>query len=335
MIVLLLFDILEIIFSTFKILAIVFVIVYVVQLICVFMHKSILEEITRCVLWWLTFSFHLPAVAAESGLIRKKRYAWGLVMISPAAVMTYWLLLMIFCVCTYDSSIAYENLKFTSRNDIAAITEIEDFPEFEYVDNTSRGLGNVRVTENRFTNSEEAEQLRDILDKKVESEDNIFWRKSSITDKKEIEFYGCNEVYVCERGWDSIYVKPPKGVEECKCHVSITIGTKGFMVEDEFCTSKEAEDYATPDSLYVITGVKFPDFRFVNCSYVEYYDGDESEVWLDLGKKPGRTMMESIRKSEDWNELKDGTFECMTKKTPIRITVDPQSQYVKVINGPL
>lgn len=294
------------------------------------MHKKRVADISTCFLFWTIFPFVLPFKAKKKQLISKQIYGWILVLLSPLFVLTY----LFFGICAYmDRSISFEELPFTSREEIAAITEIEDFPEFEYLKNNRDGWSGVIFIQNKFKGDDITLLLKKV-ESKLTDKENVFWSTVVLSKEEDKDFFGCNEIYACKRGWNTQYMEGPDGVEKSS-QVEIYIGKKAFNIRIEDCRVWDLEYYSNSDSLSVLTGVNFPNYEIVNLSYF----GDTIDpLWtaiLKLDKKPGKSFIQSLTNSKGWNKNDDGTyhFYCADRNGKDlweEITIDPKSRLVEL-----
>lgn len=297
----------------------IFALALVIFIASKLMHKSFVSHISECFLWWITFSFVLPFRAKKLGLITKYLYGWMLTLTSPPALLIYYI---VYSLSTINDPLPYNRLQFTSHDDIAAITKIPNFPEFEYQTNIHNGLDCTTTIKYVFKDKEQVDQLFRYLDSEVSSEDNIYWKKDTVN-SHDISFYGVGAIYNFKRGWDSLYVKRPKDIDCNDTQVRIVIGRKGFTVSSDICWTGSLDKYAVPDSLETLTGVKFPPFEFVNKSFTDNFQDYSCDVTIRMAHKPSDEMIRAMEKGDNWTELTDGTYS---------FRLDNQKSFVEFVN---
>lgn len=316
-----------------SLLFIIFVFPIVTFIVATLLHKERLANISVCIILWLVFPFALPAKVKQYSLIRRPIWRWLLALLSPMAIACYAIIFLFLGLTTESKSKAYESLSFTSREEIAAITEIADFPEFEYLNNTYYGWDDVTYTRHKFTNEKEVEKLFSVIESKIVDRDNIFWSVVTLTDEEDKTHFGSDTIYVCKRGWDTDYMDSPD-VEHNYTQVQIAIGSKGFTVRDAECYPWDMEYYSSPDSLSLLTGVSFPSYKIVNLDYWGESIDPAFIATLKLDKKPSRAFIQSIQTAEHWVQLDDGTyrFHLADRKGDLweDITIDPNSRLVEL-----
>lgn len=285
-----------------------------------FIHKDKVAHVAECVVWWLTISLIFPFRAKKHGIISRKLYGWILALLSPPAIATYYI---IYSLATINSPLPYEKLDFTTREEIASITEILDFPEFEYVDNTHDGYTGVYTVHYLFKNEEEVKTLFEALSSKYDSEDNIFWTTDSLRNE-----------YVCSRGWDGEFVKCPDNIDTGGRHVRIVIDKKGFSLTPTECWMFGADDYVNPDSLQKVIGVTLPSYTFVNCEFIDMFVDKAWEATIELENKPSIALINALQHAENWSLQDDGTFKFFMDgrngDTWETIYVNPNSRFVRI-----
>lgn len=308
--------------------AILAILPIVAMMVFKLLHKDFAVKVSKCVLWWIIWPILLPSKAKELGVISKSVYGWILALLSPIAILIY---ILVAFFLNINKPLPYDELLFTSHEDIVAITEIADFPEFEYVTNTREDFGDVNYTENRFKNEEDAEKLFLEIESKLMDKENIFWSKDSLWANEDKERFGSDIVYVCERGWDTLYTNAPKGIKEER-QVQIVVGKKIFTLKDEVCIYSDLDYYSNADSLSKLTGVQFPKYKIVNLnsSFNGFHD-PSLRATLILDKKPSWAFIQSIKKAEHWEKQDDGTYKFHMLDSSWRgITIDPKSRIVEL-----
>ena len=296
-------------------------------------HNERVANIALCVGLWLILPFALPFKAKSYGLINKSIYAWLLVLFSPIGIgICIILALSIAYIVALSKTVPYEKLSFTSREEIAAIAEMPDFPEFEYLTHSHDGWNGSNYIENRFKDTTAVVKFLGKLQSKVSEAENVYWTRVPLTSKKDKKFFGCDEIYICKRGWDIKYSRSPKGIKH-NAHVSLHVGKNAFTVRESVCWVWDMDYYSSADSLSKLTGTSFPKYDVVN---LEYWDGIDPafEAILKLDKKPTKKILNAIQKAENWRLDEDGTyhFHLSDRKGDLweDITIDPQSRIVKM-----
>ena len=303
----------------------------VAMIIFKLLHKDFVVKISKCVLWWIICPILLPSKAKKLGVIHKSVYGWMLVLLSPIAILVY--ILFAFFI-NFNKPLPYDKLPYTSHEDIAAITEIADFPEFEYVTNTKDDFGGVNYTENRFKNEKDVEQLFLKIESKLIDKENIFWSKDTLQTNEDKEYFGSDIIYICERGWDTLYTNAPKGIKEVG-QVQIIIGKKSFTLKDEICVCWDLDYYSNADSLSKLTGIQFPQYKIVNLNYCNAFIDPGWDATLKLDKKPSKAFIQSIQKANHWKKQDDGTYHFHMSDRGggdlwEDIVIDPKSRIVKL-----
>lgn len=293
--------------------------------------KETLGNACKCLLSWLTLFFLFPYLAQKAGFIKNKVVGWIIALIAPPLLVLYCL---VYGLSTMDNPLPYEKLQFTSKEEIEAITEISNFPEYEYLNNVHDGWNGVTYTRNLFKNENDVNTLLNILKSKIDDEENIYWHKDSLYNKEDREFFGCDEVYICDRGWDSLYVVPPTNIESYDIHVRVVVGKKGFTVKPESCYTGGIHEYAIPDSLYNLTGVRFPKYKIVNCCFHDMFVDWAWDATMKLDNYPSKEFIRDIEKADHWQKKDDGTYEfaMSDRKGDLweRMCVDPKSKIVTI-----
>lgn len=291
--------------------------------------KEIIGNIAVCLILWSTFSIFMPSKAEKYGLL-KKLYGWIITLLSPAAIFTY---AAMYFLCTFNSPLPYDKLHVFSNHELTAMMETDYFPEFEYEDNVHDSWNGETVVRYKFKNENDTQRLFDILDKKRNGSDNIYICKRHVAEEDR-DYFGCDSVYVYQRGFFDNINPTTKIVERDQSSILIAIGRKRFTVKEGYCYLFYIEDYANPDSLRQLTGVRFPEYKFVNCDFEDYFEDKAWGATIKLKDKPSKQFIRSIENAENWQKNEDGTyiFQLMDRKGDLfeAITVDPNSQYVNI-----
>lgn len=293
--------------------------------------KEKIVKVSECMLWWLTLSVLFPKKTAYHGLIRKKIYAWMLVLISPAAFITYAIIGLM--KTPTNKELPYEDLLATSREEMVAITMMDDFPEFEYLNNWRDNWDGKTYVRFQFKDKTEVDKFTARIRAKLNTKENFLWKIDSLSTNDSKEFFGSDIVYVFRRGWDTLYVKSPECIKENCTQLQISIGNKAFTLRYEGCYPWNLEYYSNPDSLSKLTNVKFPDYKIVNINYDDYWMDDSWNATLELEKKTTKTFIQSLNKSKNWEKLDDGRYRFFLAARNERdlweyVYVDPQSKFV-------
>lgn len=298
-------------------------------IVSLFNDNKKVGDICKCLMAWLTLFFCFPRLARKAGFVKNKLVGWLIALFAPPLLVFY---ALIYGLSTMDDPLPYDKLPYTSRGEIAAITEIPNFPEFEYIDNSYDGwLGMVTCINYHFKSEDDALNLLQELKRRCGDKENIYWAKDTLSTTEDKEFFGCTEVYVYHRGWDSLYVTRPPKVADYEAQVKIIIGKKGFIVKPEPTGSFWLEDHVTPDKLYKITGVKFPDYEVVN--YIFYYGREYScDAVIKLKHFPSKTFLKAIEKAKHWEKEKNGTytFGLDNVDASLGICVNPKSKIITI-----
>ena len=280
------------------------------------MHKEKFADIVTCFILWTIFPFILPFKVKKKGLINKQIYSWLLVLLAPFFLCCYLFMGYLFYV---NRPTAYEDLLFTSRQEIAAITEIDDFPEFEYTKNTTDRIIGETIVYYEFVDSLATKNLDKEIELKLQDKDNIFWHYEKF----------------CTRGWHTSYTKAPKGFEDdtTAYMVSVDVFPRGFRVYYKWCGAWDLDYYSNPDSLSALCSVNFPDYEIIS---LYYYDDTIDPWWnakLKLKEKPSQAFIQSLKSSEKWTKEDDGAYHFYaTDRGGVdlweEIIVNPKSKFI-------
>lgn len=310
----------------------VFSLSLVTCIVAFFKNRNRIAHIAECVMWWMTISFVMPFRAIKYRLVNKSLYAWLLALLSPAAIVTYYI---VYSIATLNSPLPYDKLNITTRDGIEGIMNLSDFPEYEYESNTHDGWTGETVVKYTFKDSVDVERLFTELEEMLCTEDSVYLSRITNEDPEFCEHWGSNEVYVFRRGWYGYYIKRPRGVnQDDEGIVNIVIGKKRLTIRYDSCYLFNIEAYATPDSLEKTTGVLFPDYEFIDCDYYDMFVDHAWEGTIRLKEKPSKQFVNSLKNAEHWKAKENGTYEFnfsdRNSDMSEIITVDPKSQYVKV-----
>ena len=292
-------------------------------------------DIADCAAWWHTLSFMLPFRARKLGVISNKIWAWLLVLASPLAWVVYAIIFMCILMVNQNKPLEYDELPFKTKDDMCALTGFGEFPEFEYMGNSKDGWDGIVWAEFRFSDEKSAEVLKQQIEAELKNEDNIFWSKDSLRKEEDKKFFGCEVVYVMERGWDSIYIEGAQEMDEKFTQVRMCIGEKGFALRHMHNWGWNLEYYSNADSLSALTDVTFPEYKMVNLIYNDYFVDSGWSATLKLNRKPCKDFINAIRNSPKWELTEEGHFHFHQSDRGGQdlwedIYVDPNSKLVKV-----
>ena len=291
------------------------------------MHKDFAAKVSECILWWGLFPILLPFRAKKLKVISKDVYAWTLALLSPLIVSI--VLVVAMHIKLHRPSI--------TREEIVAITEIADFPEFEY-HCYSTLLGMVLSEGYCFKNDEDVERLFEKIDSLIADDANSFWSKDTLTSIENIEYYGSEIVYTYNRSWDSMYIKEAKDVKVPRI-ARITIGKDVFTFAERHCSKWNLDYYSNVDNLRLLTGVEIPQYTVVNIDYNDYFF--MLHTWcatLKLDEKLSDELVQTIQKDEKWHKPNNGTYTFCVEDREGQdlwecVTIDPNSNIAKLNVG--
>jgi len=293
-----------------------------------FMKRETMKNLGKCLATWTTLFFLLPVIAKRAGFINNILVGWIVALLAPPLFVLYGLVYGLWAI---NQPLPYDELRFTSHDEIAAITEIPDFPQFKYVRNSHDGWDGTTTTWNEFTDSIEVARLFAHLDSIVGDKDNIYWSRDTLfnDDLKTVK----EVFYIYNRGWDGEYVKCPKGIKDSLTQVSMQVYHDGFIITPEPYWTGGIEDYANPGTLNKITGVDFPSLEFVNAQFNDYFVDAGWNATAKMKYEPSTKFISELKSADNWTEQKDGTFtfHLVDRDGDLYedITVDPDSRFVK------
>lgn len=296
------------------------------------MHKNKSANVSLCFILWMTLSFLFPYVAKKKGIIKKWWLAIILMLVSPAAIATYYIVATSFFGI---SPYRYEELKFTDRESIELLTELKNFPEYEYIDNSyDSWYGTHHV---RYAFKEElSSDFYNIIEsfRKEKENENVFWSIDSLTSDDDKQFFGSDIIYVYKRGWDGIYISAPSHDMPRNIDVYLYIGKKGFVCKYTENTIITLDSFGNRDSISTLTGIQFPSYKSID-SHFTPCGPDWAEDWvIELDKNPNSEFIQKIKMSPNWKVLENssGCYE-FRKEEPMKsettIIVDKNSKIVK------
>jgi hypothetical protein len=172
------------------------------------------------------------------------------------------------------------------------------------------------------------------IELKIDSKENVYWRKDSVQRLEDKEFFGGEHVYVMERAWDSIYTEMPRGTGLERANVMVVVGKKAMTIREMPCGWGSLEYYSNRDSLVALCGVPLPEYKVVNLLTYNYVHDSGWSATLKLASKPGRAFINAIRKNPQWERTTEGTYHFRMSGRGGRdlwedIYVDPNSKLVK------
>ena len=122
--------------------------------------------------------------------------------------------------------------------------------------------------------------------------------------------------------------------------LSFFIGKKGFVCRYNEYANVSLDMFGNRDSISSRTGVQFPSYKNVNCSYMDV-GPDWGEDWtILLDEKPSKEFIRQIKASPNWTPLANepGCYEyskTIEYKSIESIIVDENSRVVKANYGTL
>ena len=319
LVLIVLFGIIGVILATISIIALI---------VSKLMHKDSVAKVSECVLWWSLFPFVLPFRARKLGIIRKSIYIWLLTLLSPFVAI------IMFIVTIHIKM----NLPDITHKEVVAITEIADFPEFEYRHYYSIPLGMTLYEGYCFKNEEDVERFFEKIDSLIADGENTFWSKDTLRHIENIEYYGSEIVYTYNRSWDSMYIEETKEVKVPRI-ARITIGKDVFDFAERHCSKWDIDYYSNVNILSLLTGVEFPQYTIVNIDCNDY--DFMRHTWcatLKLDEKLSDELVQTIQKDEKWEKLNNGTYIFCVEDRDGQdlwecVTIDPNSDIAKLNVG--
>lgn len=308
----------------------------IVLLVALLLHKQRIVSLCKCILVWMTISLFFPTVAMKNKVINKRWLAILLTIISPAAIMTIFVALEFFEIV---SPYRYNDLEFRSKESIISLTGLPDFPDYEYHNNSYASWSGTHTV--RFLFKEEPPAS---FYKKLESlrrdKDNVYWSSDSLEHASDRKFFGSNHIYIYSHGWDGKYIIPPSEDMPKNVALHYFIGKRGFVCRYQEYANNSLDIFGNQDSISTRTGVQFPSYKNVNCSYMDV-GPDWGEDWtILLDEKPSKEFIRQIKQSPNWTPLanKPGCYEyskTIEYKSIESIIVDENSRVVKANYGTL
>lgn len=267
-------------------------------------------------------------------MIKKLLTVAGIALLGLTGIIVAGIIAFI-CFMESGSSKSYEELVFKTKNEIAALTEIADFPEIEYLKHSHDNWEGHTWTEHKFQDTNSVDELIRDIEQKIASKENVYWRKDSVQRQEDKDFFGGEYVYVMERAWDSIYTEMPKGTGLERANVRVVVGKKALTIKEMPCGWGNLEYYSNRDSLGALCGVPLPEYKVVNLLPNNYSNDSGWSATLKLASKPGRAFISAIMKNSQWERTAEGTYHFRMSGRGGRdlwedIYVDPNSRLVKV-----
>ena len=291
--------------------------------------KRKIADVSLCFISWMTLSFIFPWLAKKKGVVKSWWLAVLLMLVSPAAIATYFIIAIFFIGI---SPYGYKDLKFTSKDDIVTLTKIDNLPCYEYKSNSWDSWDGTHIVRYHFL-SPATDDFFEKIESKIKHKD-IFWSIDSLTYQSDIDFFGCEKVYIFRHGWDGKFIKAPTNQMPENCSFQITFGKKGFVVKYDEFSNISFEQYANRDSLSHKASIRMPSFKSVDCWYTTC-GPDYAEDWIiELDKKPSQEFIRQIETSPNWNKIKNNNgvyeFKNSTERFEETITIDKNSKYIRI-----
>jgi hypothetical protein len=258
-------------------------------------------------------------------------------LVSPALLVTgYIIATEVIGISPYR----YKELKFTSKNDIISLTGITDFPDYEYHNNSYDSWSGTHTV--RFLFKEEPpKSFYEEIESLIKDKDNVYWSSdNSLEHASDKKFFGSDHIYIYSQGWDGKYISAPNENMPENVALSFFIGKKGFVCRYNEYANVSLDMFGNRDSISSRTGVQFPSYKNVNCSYMDV-GPDWGEDWtILLDEKPSKEFIRQIKASPNWTPLanKPGCYEysrTIEYKSIESIIVDENSRVVKTNYGTL
>lgn len=268
------------------------------------MHKEKISNVCLCFVSWMTLSFLFPTLAKKKGIIKSWWFAILLMLVSPAAIATYYVIATLgFGISTYR----LKDLKFTDEQSIMSLTGVLAIPEYEYLNNSYDYWDGIHYVRYVFKDELNIGFFQE-LDSLRKQKDNLFWSLDTLSFDKDKQFYGSDSVYVFSRGWDGIFIKAPVSEMPENVDIEIVFGKKGFICKYSEFNNRSFDRLGNRDSISALTGVQFPSYKNVNCHFIPC-GPDWTEDWvIQLDELPNKEFIRQIKSSPNWERLKDGSY---------------------------
>ena len=256
------------------------------------------------------------------------KYWWigiPLMLASPAALVTY-TTINIAKEEFFPSPLSEEKLPYNTRDDIMAITRLDDFPAFTYRKNVvDPNMGWERHTY-IYYDFDKPLSAEYILKLKTlcSSDDNVFWTNEG------------DSCFSFSRAWDGEYIKSPVKSVVYEPYFGMTITKQGFTIHlNDRATVFELEQFVNPELLSEHTGVSFPAYQLVNFSCQSGPPDSYGQYTLLLDKKISKDFIRQIENCPRWRkrdeECNRGIYECQyptSESYGVRVTIDKNSRII-------
>ncbi len=268
------------------------------------MHKKKIANISLCFMSWMTLSFLFPSMAKKNGVIKSWWLAILLMLVSPAAIATYYVVATLgFGISTYR----HKELKFTDEQSIVSLTGLRSIPEYEYLNNSYDYWDGIHYVRYKFKEEPNTSFFQEIEELRKQK-DNLFWSLDTLSFDTDKHFYGSDSVYIFSRGWDGVFIKAPISDVPENVDVKIVFGKKGFICKYSEYNNRSFDRLGNRDSISNLTGVQFPSYKNVDCHF-NPCGPDWSEDWVILfDELPSKEFIRHIKASPNWEQLKDGSY---------------------------
>ncbi len=312
-------------------------IIVIIMLIAAIMHKRDMVNVCICILTWMTVFFLFPYMARKYNVIKEKWVTFLLMLVSPAVLATIYIV-GVDCLGVL-SPYRYNELKFTSKDDIVSLTGLHNFPEYEYHNNSYASWSGTHTVRFLFKEEPQASFYAE-LDSLRKGKDNVYWSSDSLEHESDRKFFGSDHIYIYSHGWDGKYIIPPSEDMPKNVALHFFIGKRGFVCRYQEYANNPLDKFGNQDSISAITGVQFPAYKNVNCDYMDI-GPDWGEDWtILLDEKPSKDFIRQIKASPNWTPLanKPGCYEyskTIEYKSIESIIVDENSRVVKANYGTL
>ena len=263
-------------------------------------------DIFVCTLWWLTVSIVFPCQARKRGLIRHGWVRLLLTLLSPAALLTYlviYFIILIGDVPGFDPELAL----FNTREEIIALTGIEDLPEFVYKDYSYDWWEGIPTI--RYTYTEPLpESARNYFETVCKDSESVYWTASEAADNK-IEH---NTHYTYRHGWMTGLVDKPSNSLPENMHVTVTFGEMGFDVtyHSNGPSYPGLDEWVCKESLSQKTGMELPSFEVIDYECRHRLD-PSAVITIRFKKELDQDFLRKLKDPVKWNK-EDGFYSFQT-----------------------
>ena len=171
---------------------------------------------------WMTLSFLFPSMAKKNGVIKSWWLAIFLMLISPAAIATYYVVATLgFGISTYR----LKDLKFTDEQSLVSLTGLRSIPEYEYFNNSYDYWYGIHYVRYKFKEEPNISFFQEIEELRTQK-DNMFWSLDTLSLDEDKQFFGSDSIYVYSRGWEGIYIQTPSTEMPENVGIKLFIGKK-------------------------------------------------------------------------------------------------------------